>query len=645
MPKKSPIWVHFSEESEGKVTCLYCGQQLSVKNKSTCSLIRHMNQKHPAQSISRRTITEAPIKEANCSIEQQQPAEDSAIKLYQQPSTSGAGKLQAISSLLQKPLSIVTENEIDKQLICMIAKEYHPGIVEDKEFKHLLYLLNPNYNVPTRKTVSNLMIPAFYNEALELVKSRLDRAFVVCLTTNGWAFRKNDSFHTVTAHYIVEETNNTFLSSDLLGCISFTERHTAEDIANKLKEVIDDWKLTNKIVAVVSDNAENMKTAMSIGGWSHWDCLAHSLNLVSQSGLSEIKEVVDKIKNIVAYFKRSSYALSQLKAAAVRMEIPVLKLKNEVATRWNSTYDMMCRVLQMKNAIISTLALLSTSSSSQQRDDFELTTQLRNEEWIVAEQAINVLEVFNLITLAISSEQNINASTIIFYYKQISKHLNSFDLTAVMPQISNMVKTLQLQLRSRFHHIQRNNLIAQATILDPRFKKLGFIDEEEYQRAVENLYTEVANTKLVDENVENKTSDNIIKIKVEPIEQKIAPEKNLLDALWDDFDAKARQSLNPSDSTASAIVEVNTYLEESILLRKDTSGVLQDPFVWWHQRKYIYPKLYQIMKTRLCIMATSVPSERIFSRAGQIVSAKREILKSDKLSRLAFLSYNLNNCT
>ncbi|XP_048525013.1 zinc finger BED domain-containing protein 4 isoform X2 [Dendroctonus ponderosae] len=640
-PKKSQLWTRFSKASEGKVKCLYSGEELSVKNRSTFSLIRHKKNKHPTQPISRQTVAEAPIKEDNCSSSHQllQVAEDS----IQRPATLGAGNLQTINSSIQVPLSIAKQKDIDKQLISLIAKEYHPfSIVEDEEFKRLLYLLNPHYKVPTRKTVSNLMLPDVYNEALELVKSRLDRAFAVCLTTEGWTSRTNDCFYSVTAHYIVEESNNTFLSSDLLGCISYTKSHTAENIANKLREVIEEWKLTNKIVAVVSDNEANMKAAVRIGGWSHWGCFAHSLNRIAQAGLSEIKEVVDKITNIVGYFKHNSQALSQLQASTVDMDIPTVKLKNEAASRWNSTYDMIYRVLQMKNAIVFTLSILETVSRSKQHADFEFITQLHDEEWVVAEQAIKVLEIFNLITLAISSEQKLNTSTIIFYYKKISKHLNSMNLNAVMPQIKNMVEKLKFELKSRFKDIQENHLIAQATILDPRFKKFGFIDEEDYKRAVENLYTEVANTTLVDASLQNQSSD--INIKSEPIDQNIAQGNNFIDGLWNDFDAEIRHHLKPSNSTISAVEEVNKYLEESILPRKDSSGVCHDPFVWWNQRKHIYPKLYQIMKTRLCIMATSVPCERIFSQAGQILSERREVFKTDEISRLVFLNYNLNNC-
>jgi len=38
--------------------------------------------------------------------------------------------------------------------------------------------------------------------------------------------------------------------------------------------------------------------------------------------------------------------------------------------------------------------------------------------------------------------------------------------------------------------------------------------------------------------------------------------------------------------------------------------------------KNVYPSLFEIMKRRFCIQGTSVPSERIFSKSGQVVNEK-----------------------
>lgn len=66
-----------------------------------------------------------------------------------------------------------------------------------------------------------------------------------------------------------------------------------------------------------------------------------------------------------------------------------------------------------------------------------------------------------------------------------------------------------------------------------------------------------------------------------------------------------------------------------------------EPLQWWQQNKTTFPTLAKLSKRYLCIPATSVPSEREFSAAGNIVSAKRNCLKPGKVNELCFLASNL----
>lgn len=76
----------------------------------------------------------------------------------------------------------------------------------------------------------------------------------------------------------------------------------------------------------------------------------------------------------------------------------------------------------------------------------------------------------------------------------------------------------------------------------------------------------------------------------------------------------------PSTPTAEAIKELTRYFNEPYMPRKS------DPLVLWKNVKTIYPSLYQLMLLRLCVPATSVPCERIFSKASYTVSDRRNRL-------------------
>lgn len=70
---------------------------------------------------------------------------------------------------------------LDLQLVKMIVKEYQPiSIVEDIEFKTFVNMLNPGYSLPTRKTISNTLIPNLYLSELDKLKIRV-KVPVLCI--------------------------------------------------------------------------------------------------------------------------------------------------------------------------------------------------------------------------------------------------------------------------------------------------------------------------------------------------------------------------------------------------------------------------------------------------------------------------------
>lgn len=67
-----------------------------------------------------------------------------------------------------------------------------------------------------------------------------------------------------------------------------------------------------------------------------------------------------------------------------------------------------------------------------------------------------------------------------------------------------------------------------------------------------------------------------------------------------------------------------------------------NPLNWWREHEGEYPLLSCQAKRYLCIPGTSVPAERIFSTAGDIVTAQRSALKPEHVDQLLFLNKNLH---
>ncbi|XP_057715736.1 E3 SUMO-protein ligase ZBED1-like [Corythoichthys intestinalis] len=80
--------------------------------------------------------------------------------------------------------------------------------------------------------------------------------------------------------------------------------------------------------------------------------------------------------------------------------------------------------------------------------------------------------------------------------------------------------------------------------------------------------------------------------------------------------------------------EVLMYFGEHPLSKKE------NPLTWWEKNAARYPTVAELARSLLSIPATSTPSERLFSAAGNIVSKKRASLSPEHVDMLTFLHCN-----
>lgn len=220
-----------------------------------------------------------------------------------------------------------------------------------------------------------------------------------------------------------------------------------------------DFNISNKITAIVSDNAANITAAIRQGQWRGIGCFAHTLNLVVQGALAEVNDSIVKIKKIVEYFHKSPHGLKKLQETQKQMQLPELKLKQDVVTRWNSTYEMLQRIIILKEAIISTLSLT--------RPDLSLPL----EEWEMIKEIVPILKPFYEITIEISAEKSVTLSKVTVLCNLLVSYMSKCYSTN--DKIISMICVFRRDLNIRFGDLERNALYSDCTILDPRFRKKG----------------------------------------------------------------------------------------------------------------------------------------------------------------------------
>jgi hypothetical protein len=100
---------------------------------------------------------------------------------------------------------------------------------------------------------------------------------------------------------------------------------------------------SNDVCVGLLRNQLNIKKALVCEGeFFHIHCCAHILNLIVQDGLKEIDSALQKIRDSVKYVRGSQMRKQNFLLAVNKMSLDSRTgLKQDVPTRWNSTYLML----------------------------------------------------------------------------------------------------------------------------------------------------------------------------------------------------------------------------------------------------------------------------------------------------------------
>ena len=170
-------------------------------------------------------------------------------------------------------------------------------------------------------------------------------------------------------------------------------------------------------------------------------------------------------------------------------------------------------------------------------------------------------------------------------------------------------------------------ILKAATLLDPRFKKVPFSEHSNIKVVEERLVNQMRS-----EDAPSAASTSHTAAK--PLNTTVAQEKKK--SFWSRFDAKIEKIVQVSSQPSTGpYIELKRYLEEPHISRD------QDPLAWWRDHATLFPKLKELAQKYLCTPASSAPSERLFSKAGELISHRRSGLKEGNINKILFLNKNL----
>ena len=225
--------------------------------------------------------------------------------------------------------------------------------------------------------------------------------------------------------------------------------------------------------------------------------------------------------------------------------------------------------------------------------------QLSAHQLEIIDKVIAVLKPVEDITQSISSEAA-SISIIIPFVKALRR---SWEDSSDDRGVQTMKKEMLTSLNRRFSDIENNETLALATLLDPCFKDKFFSSIVEREDAKLLLIAKV------DETISN----------IEPPEIAEPPEKRPRTSVMKYFEEILEEAGTPSSSSSSSTSIVEQYLAEpTVDYHKGCA------YTWWASNKSRFSALSELALRYLSPPPTSVPSEHLFSVAGDIYDEKKK---------------------
>ncbi|GBC12879.2 zinc finger BED domain-containing protein 1-like [Rhizophagus irregularis DAOM 181602=DAOM 197198] len=417
---------------------------------------------------------------------------------------------------------------------------------------------------------------------------------------------------------------------------------------------------------MTTDNGSNMVCAGKLmGELTRLPCAAHTLQLVVGKGLLPAEVLIARAKRLINFFttpkqteklleiQKSTYCSNNEASKLLKFNLNLdknyeyLRIIADVETCWNSSYLAWKRLLKIKD-LIDVLASTLMIDPNTRRDGKRLKDiNLTDDEWQAMNKLVNILEDFAGATEYLGGS---NYTTISLMYSLLAvisnkmipddSNVEVIDLTSPntafdddvgyedapedeitqqpkrrkininTPQncfeLEKRVKAALYQSINHYWEVPQEQGML-AALLDPRFKDLEFASETLRLQTHEQLKDAYKNMKIL-------TNES------QEAESRPTSSNSLL----------ARMFKN----SHTYVDEVTNYLALPKIHLDDC------PLLWWKTNKARFPILSKLARKYLAIPATSTPSERLFSEAGNVVTIKRTQLLPNTLENLVFCKKN-----
>ncbi len=236
-------------------------------------------------------------------------------------------------------------------------------------------------------------------------------------------------------------------------------------------------------------------------------------------------------------------------------------------------------------------------------------------------------------TDVLASEKQVTLSSL----KPVLEHINNEILKdreedcALTKQMKSVIREdLLMQLR---YTEEMKNVLNISSFVDPRFKGSFAENLDDTIKACSDEAMALASHPDTEDPLASTTQSS-------ESTSSTTTKKSLSGLLQQITSAKK----NRSQASGHAMPSIQEKIDSEVKLYLSLPAISadSDPLAWWKAHVEEMQMLSKVARKYLCIPATSVPSERVFSASGHILSPHRSRLSTENVNMLTFLHYNMN---
>jgi hypothetical protein len=178
---------------------------------------------------------------------------------------------------------------------------------------------NPRFKVVSKQTTGRDLLKYFNGKRDALIETMKSSAISsVAITSDIWSGNAKQDYLSVVAHYINVDWQ---LEKRVLGLRLIDVSHNAENIADRINVVLNDYGIQNKVFSVTLDNASAntkaidalkpiLKEYLGADLFLHQRCACHIKNLIVKEALALANPMLDAFRTAISFINSSNLRIA-----------------------------------------------------------------------------------------------------------------------------------------------------------------------------------------------------------------------------------------------------------------------------------------------------------------------------------------------